>query len=175
MQRWQYRILQLLYLSKKRDRMKKLHRTIDISLLKIFKCKRYGKRYWRAMKTGGILLKRGFSTASLCAMLNLHKDKNMNGLLSVCGYECSKCDYFKKKECTGCNQIQGKAWWVGYVNASSCPIYDCVKNHKIDNCGLCSELPCKLWYDLKDPNFTEEQQNQSIIDRVERLKIEHNA
>ncbi len=94
----------------------------------------------------------------------------MDELLSVCGCECSKCDYFHKKECPGCNQIQGKVWWTGYVNASCCPIYDCVKANRIDNCGLCPELPCTSWYDLKDPNLTDEQHNQSIVERVERLK-----
>lgn len=104
-------------------------------------------------------------------MLNLYEEIRMNGLLSVCGCECSDCDYFEKKECKGCNQVQGKVWWIGYVNAASCPIYDCVNNtKKVDSCGLCSELPCKLWYDLKDPNLTDEQHNQSIVERAERLK-----
>jgi len=95
----------------------------------------------------------------------------MDRMVSVCGCECSKCDYFKKNECYGCNKIQGKVWWIQYVHANSCPIYDCVINtKKLNNCGLCSELPCTLWYDLKDPSFTDEKHNQSIVERVKRLK-----
>ena len=92
-------------------------------------------------------------------------------MISVCGTICTECDYFKKKECRGCNIVLGKVWWSGYVDASSCPVYNCVTTIKrIENCGLCLELPCTLWYNLKDPNVTTEQHNRSIVDRVKRLK-----
>lgn len=95
----------------------------------------------------------------------------MSKKLSVCGYECSGCEYFKKSECSGCSEIQGKVWWVSYINADICPIYDCVVNEKnFENCGKCAEIPCKLWRDLKDPNHTDEENEASIKDRIENMR-----
>lgn len=94
----------------------------------------------------------------------------MNMELSVCGCDCVACDYFKKSECLGCSEIKGKVWWASYVSATACPIYTCVNDEKrLDNCGMCSEMPCKLWRELKDPNHTDDQHEASINERVENL------
>lgn len=107
------------------------------------------------------------------ALLKKNTDwsRNMIDFFSVCGCDCSKCDYFQKKECIDCQQIQGKVWWIDYLNVDLCPIYNCVINtKKIESCGLCAEIPCNLWYDLKDPNHSNEQHNQSVAERIKSLK-----
>jgi hypothetical protein len=95
----------------------------------------------------------------------------MNTKLSVCGSDCSICEYLEKSECIGCSKVKGKVWWLNYISADICPIYNCVINEKkFKNCGECSEIPCKLWRDLKDPNYTDEQHEAGIKNRVENLK-----
>jgi len=57
------------------------------------------------------------------------------------------------------------------ISTAVCPIYDCVVNEKkLENCGVCSEIPCKTWQDLKDPSYTDEQHEASIKTRVENLR-----
>lgn len=91
--------------------------------------------------------------------------------LSVCGCNCQDCDYLKKSECTGCDRVEGKVWWTSYVSRSICPLYECVVHRKtIDNCGICSELPCQIWKDLKDPNYKDEQHEHSINERIMILR-----
>jgi len=95
----------------------------------------------------------------------------MNNKLSVCGCDCSICDYFKKAECSGCSEIKGKVWWASFISETICPIYNCVvAEKKFTNCGVCSEIPCKLWRDLKDPNHTDEDHEAGIINRVNNLR-----
>ena len=95
----------------------------------------------------------------------------MNAKLSVCGCDCTVCEYLKKSECHGCSEIKGEVFWTSYISATICPIYNCVTNRrKFDNCGMCSEIPCKLWRDLKDPNCTDEEHEAGIKERVEILK-----
>jgi hypothetical protein len=95
----------------------------------------------------------------------------MNTKLSVCGCDCAGCDYLKKSQCAGCSAIEGKVWWVGYVGAEVCPIYECVvKRKKLEHCGKCSEIPCRLWQELKDPSYTDAEHEAGIRERVEKLK-----
>lgn len=91
--------------------------------------------------------------------------------VSVCGCNCSACDYLKKSECSGCDQQEGKVWWASYVSKTVCPIYECaIDQKKIDNCGACAEMPCQIWRDMKDPSYTDEQHENGIKERVEILK-----
>ena len=95
----------------------------------------------------------------------------MNINISPCGCDCSACDYLKKSECRGCREIKGKVWWATYIGATICPIYTCVIDEKkFTHCGMCPEIPCRLWHDLKDPNHTDEQHEAGIQDRVKALK-----
>ncbi len=95
----------------------------------------------------------------------------MNREFTVCGCRCSDCASFSKNECAGCEQIRGKVWWAAYINAEICPVYDCVINkHKYNDCGDCPELPCTLWYEMKDPTYSQEQHEQGIRERVRNLK-----
>lgn len=91
--------------------------------------------------------------------------------LSVCGCDCPACEHFKSSKCSGCSETEGKVWWVSHIPVDTCPIYDCAANEKkLESCGLCPELPCKIWRDLRDPSYTDEQHEASIKNRVEILK-----
>lgn len=59
------------------------------------------------------------------------------------------------------------------VIPDTCPIYDCVRNNKcMQNCGECGEVPCKIWFDTRDPKFSDEEFNENIAMRVQALKKE---
>jgi hypothetical protein len=52
-----------------------------------------------------------------------------------------------------------------------CPLYDCaVLKRNYSDCGDCDEVPCKMFREMKDPNSTDEEHQQGLIDRVARLK-----
>jgi len=90
-------------------------------------------------------------------------------MLQVCGANCEECTSFKK-ECQGCDVIQGKVFWAEYVGKEVCPMYQCCKDKALDHCGGCAELPCKMWYEIKDPNWSDEEHINSINERVRLLK-----
>jgi len=92
-------------------------------------------------------------------------------ILSSCGLDCSTCEFFSKT-CAGCIEIKGSTFWAKEMMPGKvCPLYDCAVNkHGFRNCGDCGELPCKLFREMKDPNSTEEQHQQSIIKRVTVLQ-----
>lgn len=92
-------------------------------------------------------------------------------LLSACGLICDECQFFNKS-CTGCINVKGSTFWAKeMIPTKVCPLYDCSVNKKgYKNCGGCGELPCKMFRDMKDPNSTEEQHQQSLITRVAALK-----
>ncbi len=99
------------------------------------------------------------------------KGVKMNKSFSVCGCDCAGCEYLKKSQCPGCFEAEGKVWWVQYASLPVCPIYSCVTAlKKLDHCGMCPEVPCKIWRELKDPNLTHEQHEAGINDRVQNLK-----
>lgn len=94
----------------------------------------------------------------------------MENSISVCGADCSDCTHMKDSSCLGCFHIQGRIWWAKYLNAEICPIYDCVEKKGIDHCGSCPGIPCDLWRDLKDPSYLDEENERSILERIDRLK-----
>lgn len=92
-------------------------------------------------------------------------------LLSACGLDCEKCEFFST-QCDGCHKVKGETFWAkDHLEAKVCPIYDCSsnKNH-FSSCANCSDLPCKIFWNLKDPNISEEEHLQSISLRVKNLK-----
>jgi hypothetical protein len=91
--------------------------------------------------------------------------------LSNCGLICDECEFFNKT-CTGCMSVKGQTFWAKEMMPTKvCPLYDCAVNQRqYANCGGCSELPCGMFRNMKDPNSTEEQHQQGLIDRVGRLK-----
>jgi hypothetical protein len=92
-------------------------------------------------------------------------------ILSACGLICDECEFFNKT-CTGCINVQGSTFWAKEMMPTKvCPMYDCAVNKKgYKNCGGCNELPCKLFYDMRDPKSTDEEHQASIGLRVGRLK-----
>ena len=92
---------------------------------------------------------------------------------SACGLICEECPYYKK-ECGGCYFTQGKPFWAAEATPNGvCPIFDCsVNKKKFKNCGDCSELPCKIFTGLKDPNISEVEHHISIQKRVALLRGE---
>ncbi|MBU1219761.1 DUF3795 domain-containing protein [Myxococcota bacterium] len=91
--------------------------------------------------------------------------------LSVCGVDCSECEFFKNQTCAGCNAIKGKVFWTTHLNTDVCPIYSCVSTVKnVDDCGKCGDVPCKIWKDLRDPAWDDQQHAESIRKRLDNLK-----
>jgi len=90
--------------------------------------------------------------------------------LSACGLICDKCEVYNIS-CFGCHSVKGSPDWAKEMMPSGiCPLYDCTVNTKgYKNCGGCSELPCRLFLEMKDPNVSEEEHLSSIAERVERL------
>ena len=102
----------------------------------------------------------------------------MNKDISVCGIDCAtacaECnsihEELKNNPCKGCNAMEGKIFWTKFVNLDTCPIYSCVKEKQLKHCGQCQQLPCNIYFDMKDPSMSDEKHQQSIKDRVEILK-----
>lgn len=95
----------------------------------------------------------------------------METILSVCGLLCNECRFFTEP-CPGCHAVKGATFWASKAMPHGiCPLYYCASNEKkYRNCGECSELPCKKFMDLRDPDITEEEHARSIRERVGRLK-----
>jgi hypothetical protein len=68
--------------------------------------------------------------------------------------------------------VKGQTYWaLEHMPAKVCPLYDCsVNNKNYRDCGDCSEVPCQVFREMKDPNSTDEEHRQGLIDRVARLK-----
>lgn len=91
--------------------------------------------------------------------------------ISVCGLLCEECQFFKET-CPGCYEVGGKTFWAEEIIPKKvCPIFDCVINDKeYKNCAECSDLPCNIFNELKDPNISDEEHEKSIKKRILRLK-----
>jgi len=97
--------------------------------------------------------------------------------ISVCGIdcavaciECNKHEELKNNPCKGCNAMEGKLFWTKFLGLDTCPIYVCVKEKQLKHCGECAELPCKIYFEMKDPSISDERHQQGIKDRVAVLK-----
>jgi hypothetical protein len=91
--------------------------------------------------------------------------------LSACGLICDECEFFNKT-CTGCINVKGSTFWAKEMMPTKvCPLFDCSVNRKgFKSCGDCSELPCKMFREMKDPNSTEEEHQKSLLKRVDLLR-----
>ena len=92
-------------------------------------------------------------------------------VISACGLVCSDCEFYQK-QCAGCREVKGQTFWaVEHLPNKVCPLYNCAVNERgYKDCGGCSELPCTVFREMKDPSSTDEQHQQGLIDRVARLK-----
>lgn len=91
-------------------------------------------------------------------------------MISVCGLKCKECEFFGNA-CQGCRKVEGKPFWVEHIEQDTCPIYKCCCNEKsYHDCGSCSALPCKTYFELKDPALSDEEHLEYIKTRTEILK-----
>ena len=90
-------------------------------------------------------------------------------LAPVCGLYCGSCEYLGE-QCRGCGHQEGKPFWTAQMEIEVCPLYDCCVNRKqLEHCGLCSELPCTTFFELRDPSMSEEEAKRSILERQNEL------
>lgn len=90
--------------------------------------------------------------------------------LSVCGTDCSAC-YCYGKMCAGCNACEGKVFHA--PEGKACAIYDCtVHGRKLKNCGACKDAPCEIWMRTRDPNFSDEEFQKNVEERIRALRGE---
>jgi len=92
-------------------------------------------------------------------------------MISACGLKCDECEFFGKT-CDGCMIVKGQTFWAKeHMPNKTCPLFNCAVNEKsYKDCGDCAELPCKMFREMKDPNSSEEEHQQSLIRRVEILR-----
>ena len=91
-------------------------------------------------------------------------------LISACGTNCIACYCFEKM-CNDCNSCEGKVFHA--PEGKTCPIYYCVRNSKcMQNCGECGDVPCKIWFDTRDPKFSDEEFSENVCKSVSKDKIE---
>lgn len=92
--------------------------------------------------------------------------------MTVCGLICSECPSLNK-ECKGCSAEDGKAYWTTYLAEKVCPIYACVLEKRVSDCGGCEKLPCDIWWSLRDPALSNDEFQTSIKQRLENLTRLH--
>jgi hypothetical protein len=66
-------------------------------------------------------------------------------LASPCGSYCGECNSYKKN-CSGCGYVKGKPFW------GECRFYSCVREKKVEHCGLCRDFPCDYFLSTYDPS-----------------------
>jgi hypothetical protein len=91
--------------------------------------------------------------------------------LSVCGLDCSVCEFYEKT-CTGCYAVKGSTFWAKEMMPGKvCPLFQCAFNDRgHESCGDCLELPCKLFLEMNDPALSDEEHLKMIQVRVHRLR-----
>ena len=92
-------------------------------------------------------------------------------MINACGEICDEKCRFYGKNCDGCHEIKGKVFWLKEINKEVCPFYHCVDKKGLDHCGYCDELPCQIYFEMRDPQMVDDEVfRQSIETRVEKLK-----
>ncbi len=90
--------------------------------------------------------------------------------LASCGVDCGICPELGKA-CSGCYAVKGEVFWAPYLELKVCPLYDCAVNKKhFHDCSHCSELPCQMFFDCRDPSVSVEEHKKEIGERVKRLR-----
>lgn len=130
------------------------------------------KKNWISVKPDGAvpdeLLKDLLEKAYLLMLQTFSKKRQREILnLSCCGTECTDCGFYQT-ECAGCNECRGKVFYR--PQGKACPIYACsVQKRRYATCAECEELPCAIWRATRDPQFSDEEFEQSIRERVDNL------
>ena len=138
------------------------------------------KQHWNSVKPDGEVpddLLKDLLDKSYQLVLNSFSKKKQQEILvgsisvntlSCCGTECTECEFYGTM-CKGCNASSGKVFHA--PEGQACPIYECsINQKKLGGCGACSNVPCDIWRRTKDPSFSEEEFEQNILERVNRLK-----
>ena len=90
-------------------------------------------------------------------------------LAASCGANCGACEHLGDK-CRGCGYIKGKPFWTAQFGVDVCPMYDCSVNiHSLEHCGLCSDFPCDLFLEMRDPSLSDQEAEQALEDRKNDL------
>lgn len=93
----------------------------------------------------------------------------MEKRISCCGTICSECEFYPA-DCQGCEEIEGKVFWLEYTEESVCDTYDCCrKQKKYAHCGQCGELPCSR-YERNDPTKTLEENEADHCRQMKNLR-----
>ncbi len=92
-------------------------------------------------------------------------------MISACGLICDECRFFQK-ECKGCFVIKGQTFWAKEMMPDkTCPLFNCSVNQKgFNDCGDCSDLPCEMFREFKDPDSTEDEHIEGLQKRIDILK-----
>ena len=92
-----------------------------------------------------------------------------HNLAAACGLYCGTCGYLGDK-CGGCGNIEGKPFWTLQYSVDVCPLYGCcVDGKSLEHCGLCSDFPCKLFLEMRDPSLSDEEAEKALQDRKNEL------
>ncbi len=131
------------------------------------------KMHWNSIKANGMvsddLLKDLLDKSYGLVLKGFSKKRQREILgLSCCGADCKTCGCYGNV-CQGCNEAKGKVFHAS--KGKACPIYACsVMKNKYATCLECSEMPCAIWYETRDPQMSEEEFAASIRERTDALK-----
>jgi hypothetical protein len=80
----------------------------------------------------------------------------------VCGIYCGSCELLDK-QCKGCGYVDGKPFWTEQFDVKVCPLHDCCRNsRRLEHCGLCTDFPCKVFLEMRDPSMSDEGARRSL-------------
>ncbi len=95
---------------------------------------------------------------------------NNTDYITCCGVKCAGCPKYPA-ECKGCNAVEGRVFWVPYIEKEVCPFYQCcVNEHGYTTCAQCDNLPCELFSTIVDPSSTQEQRELEFRERMRVLE-----
>jgi hypothetical protein len=88
---------------------------------------------------------------------------------TVCGLWCDECNHFEK-DCQGCSNAEGCAFWADSVDVEACPVFVCCNQEKgLPHCGFCEELPCERYFRFFDPDMNEEERTAALQKQITEL------
>jgi hypothetical protein len=105
-------------------------------------------------------------------VVSIDEEKTMSDVnyATVCGLYCGECEYLGKN-CRGCGYVEGKTFWAVQLPSGTCPFYDCCRNQKsLEHCGVCESFPCRLFSEMRDPSWSDEEFQQSLTKRLAALR-----
>lgn len=131
------------------------------------------KRCWNSVMPDGAvpdeLLKSLLDKSYRLVLAGFSRKKRREILgLTACGAVCAECPLYKNV-CEGCNEANGKVFHEPAGKA--CPIFACCAKKGCGLCGECSEMPCGVWRDTRDPSLSDEQFEAGIRERAGRMRF----